>query len=172
MPHHEKSIARLLQGAAFFGAILVSPCAFAHDYGNDSSGHHQAYAVARHHHSAMHLRRHHSNREETAYLNEHSLRRAQLVRANYEARVRNEARQARHEEFALNARERPLTAKLNVAEVRMGRERAAEIADAAEQRERSVTAELNLVQMREGQERAAAMAQWQLQYGATASTKG
>lgn len=63
--------------------------------------------------------------------------------------------------------EGPVTARLNLDQLRRGRERDAEIAQWAEH-EAPVTAQLNLDQLRKGRERDAEIAQWQSQYGTMA----
>ena len=74
--------------------------------------------------------------------------------------------ETRRESLAENEHEGGATARLNLDQLRRGRERDAEIAQWAEH-EAPVTAQLNLDQLRKGQERDAEIAQWQSQYGAT-----
>jgi len=155
-----KAIARLIPGAVFASAIFFAPCAFAHDStGNDTGYRHQsAYddsyprhryqagnAIHRHHGARRHHHRlyasHDHGFQHEAMMGEGRYHRARMMRANYMGHASYAALEARREHLA-----------------------------AADERERPVTAELNLIQLRHGRERAAEIARWQLQYGAASTS--
>jgi hypothetical protein len=158
--HRDKSFARLVQGVAFAAAVFVVPAALAHDTSGFDSGykrqdgdtyrvHHRHYAFSRYsqhlHTAGIHARhrgywaasyRNEGLERDAAY--EPRERHAHVIRASSEARERFEVHEARREE----------------------------VLEAADERERPITAELNLVQLRDGRERAARIARRQLQSGA------
>ena len=142
----EITLTRLVHGAVFAAAILVAPTAFAQDSGNSRSGSdashsyraHRHYVASRYSHDRQHASlhaRHHARHYLASYRNEGPFRdtvyrshehRAEVIRANYEARQRFDAR--REELEAADEHERPITANLNLAQLRKGRERDAEFA--------------------------------------------
>lgn len=75
--------------------------------------------------------------------------------------------ETRRESLAENEHDGGVTARLNLDQLRRGRERDAEIAQWAEH-EAPVTAQLNIDQLRKGRERDAEIARWQAQYGTMA----
>lgn len=157
----DKAIARLIPGVVFASAIFFAPGAFAHDYSSDAGYRHQSaseesYRPRHRHHIGHAVHRHHmfagAHRHHRLYATpEYGFRQeammgegrnahARMTRAHYMSHASYAALEARREQLA-----------------------------AADERERPVTAELNLVQLRKGRDRAAEIAQWQLRYGGVAS---
>lgn len=162
MLHSTKSVAHLIQGSVFAAAILLAPSAFAHGYGDASYGYsnNQELGVSyrmhhRHHHLLKHAaksRSHEPRYMAAAYRHEDALHEATYGESRYHrARMMRASDTGHASHAALEARREEL--------------------EAADERERPVTAELNLVQLRNGRERAAEMAEWQLRYGSVASAK-
>ena len=157
------SVVRLLQGTVFAGAILFAPSAFAHGYGDASYGYSNSQERGatyqlhhRHHHLLKHpakTRSHQPRYVAAAYRHEVALREATYSESRYQRARKMRASYMGHAGYAaLEARREDL--------------------EVADERERPVTAELNLVQLRQGRERAAEIAAWQLRYGSVASAKG
>ena len=165
MFRRKKIIARLLQGTVFTAAILFAPSALALDYNRDihAGGDRRAYAdtyrsrnhhtrrVASYWHDATTPHRGHrymmaayrpESASRAAPYEEDRYRRATMMWASYEHERSYAALAAKREEL-----------------------------EAADERERPITAELNLVQLRAGRDRAAEIAHRQLRYGSVASAK-
>jgi hypothetical protein len=179
----------LLGGTIVAIALLLSPVASA--TGSKHSHHGASHAVhfaCRHcHHqfasegsrTSLRSQRHGhrvfamANRGQTAgawrrerVYGQHHWHNAGTVQARYQPY--NAAIQTRREESrAENEHDGGVTARLNLDQLRKGRERDAEIAQWAEH-EAPVTAQLNLDQLRKGRERDAEIAQWHSQYDTTA----
>jgi len=146
------TFARLIQGTVFVAALAFAPCAFAQEnshygYGYRSErAYDDSYRLHHRHHQVA------ANGTSRRYAGFHSRHHHGYLRAAYSPHSRSEiAYEQRHDRRAR---------MIEANEVVRGR--------AADARERPITAELNLIQLPRERERAAAMARWQLQYGAAA----
>jgi len=176
----------LLGGTIVAIALLISPVASATGLKNGDHGTNQAVACRHCHHrfasersrSGLRSQRHVHRifamtdrgqavgpwRRERVY-GQHHWQSAAAVQARYQpykAAIETRREQSRED----NKHEGSVTARLNLDQLRRGRERDAEIAQWGEH-EAPVTAQLNLDQLRKGRERDAEIAQWQSQYGMT-----
>jgi hypothetical protein len=135
-----KALVRLFQGTIFAAAVMVAPSAIAHGshYGHGArqvAPHHQHRFAGHHRHYASLTLRHRSYRvaatgSEASVMaaryepapGEAHPERARLYRADYDALEERRLRVMSDE------RERPVTVQLNLAQLRIGRERDEEIA--------------------------------------------